>query len=254
MGPINNIPTLVQIMAWRRPGDKPLSETIMVRLLTHICVTRPQWVNRSMWCIYYHLPVTLCIYHDVLTHWPLRSVVVIIKVSFFHQGYVSEALSVKFISCKCQNITLMIIQHWKMWWLAVVSHQAINWGKDDHAVWRYMAPLSHKELTDSHDDVIEWKPFPRYWPFVRGIHQSVVNSSQRPALPSFDVYFDLSLDKRLSKQSWGWWFETPPRLLWRQYNDVMIYHCYLGSLCLYSDSMIDVLPAFVVFCCWYHDT
>ena len=44
-GPINNIPALVQIMAWRRPGGKPLSEPMMVRLPTHTCVTRPQWVN-----------------------------------------------------------------------------------------------------------------------------------------------------------------------------------------------------------------
>ena len=44
-GPINNMPALVQIMAWRQPGDKPLSEPMMVRLPTHICVTRPQWVN-----------------------------------------------------------------------------------------------------------------------------------------------------------------------------------------------------------------
>ena len=44
-GPINNIPTLVQIMAWRRSGDKPSSEPMMVSLLTHICVTRPQWVK-----------------------------------------------------------------------------------------------------------------------------------------------------------------------------------------------------------------
>ena len=49
-GPINNIPALVQIMAWRRPGDKPLSESMMVSLLTHICVARPQWVN-SLWSI-----------------------------------------------------------------------------------------------------------------------------------------------------------------------------------------------------------
>ena len=42
---MNSIPALVQIMAWRRPGDKPLSEPMMVRLPTHICVTRPQWVN-----------------------------------------------------------------------------------------------------------------------------------------------------------------------------------------------------------------
>ena len=46
-GPINNIPALVQIMPWRRPGDKTLSETMMVILLTHICVTRPQWVKMS---------------------------------------------------------------------------------------------------------------------------------------------------------------------------------------------------------------
>ena len=44
-GSIDNIPALVQIMAWRRPGDKPLSEPRMVSLPTHICVTRPQWVN-----------------------------------------------------------------------------------------------------------------------------------------------------------------------------------------------------------------
>ena len=42
---INNIPSLVQIMAWRRPGDKPLSAPMMASLLTHICVTQPQWVN-----------------------------------------------------------------------------------------------------------------------------------------------------------------------------------------------------------------
>ena len=48
--PIDNIPTLFQLMAWRRPGDKPLSEAMMVSLLTHKCVARPQWVIRcSHW-------------------------------------------------------------------------------------------------------------------------------------------------------------------------------------------------------------
>ena len=45
---INNIPALVQIMAWRRPGDKPLSEPMLVSLPTHICVTRSQWVKAWM--------------------------------------------------------------------------------------------------------------------------------------------------------------------------------------------------------------
>ena len=44
-GPINNFPSFVQVMAWRRWGDKPLSEPMMVRSPTHICATRPQWVK-----------------------------------------------------------------------------------------------------------------------------------------------------------------------------------------------------------------
>ena len=51
-GPINNNPALVQIMAWRRSGDKPLSEPMMVSLLTHICVTWPQWVKGYHWCVH----------------------------------------------------------------------------------------------------------------------------------------------------------------------------------------------------------
>ena len=50
-GPINNIAALVQIMARRRRGDKPLSEPMMASLLTHICVTRPQWVMWDMGCL-----------------------------------------------------------------------------------------------------------------------------------------------------------------------------------------------------------
>ena len=51
-GPIIINPALVQIMAWRRSGDKPLSEPMMVSLLTHICVTRPQWVDgKGNWTI-----------------------------------------------------------------------------------------------------------------------------------------------------------------------------------------------------------
>ena len=45
-GPINNISALVQIMAWRWPGDKPLSELMVASLLTHIHITRPLWVNQ----------------------------------------------------------------------------------------------------------------------------------------------------------------------------------------------------------------
>ena len=50
---IKNIPPLVPIVAWRRPGDKPLSESEKVSPLTHICVTRPQWVKWDVLQNYY---------------------------------------------------------------------------------------------------------------------------------------------------------------------------------------------------------
>ena len=44
--------------------------------------------------------------------------------------------------------------------------------------------------------------------------------TQRPVTHSFDVLFDLRLNERLSKQSRGWWFETPTRLSWRHHNEI----------------------------------
>ena len=46
-GPIDNNAALVQIMAWCRSGDKPISEPMIISLPTHICVTRPQWVKEG---------------------------------------------------------------------------------------------------------------------------------------------------------------------------------------------------------------
>ena len=74
-----------------------------------------------------------------------------------------------------------------------------------------------------HDDVIKWKHFPHYWPFVRGINRAPVNSPhKRPVTRSFDVFFDVCLNKRLGKQSWGWWFEMPSHPLWRQSNGIAV--------------------------------
>ena len=47
--------------------------------------------------------------------------------------------------------------------------------------------------------------------------------AKRPVTRSFDVFFDLRLNKRWSKKSWGWWFETPSRSLWRHCNGAMIW-------------------------------
>ena len=44
--------------------------------------------------------------------------------------------------------------------------------------------------------------------------------TQRPVTRSFDVFFHRRLNKQLSRQPRGWWFETPPWSLWRQCNDI----------------------------------
>ena len=71
-------------------------------------------------------------------------------------------------------------------------------------------------FTIAHDDVIKWKHFPRYWPFVRVPSEF---PTQRPVTRSCDVFIDLRVNKPLSKQSWGWWFETPVSSLWRHRNE-----------------------------------
>ena len=48
--------------------------------------------------------------------------------------------------------------------------------------------------------------------------------AQRPVTQSFDIFFDLRLNEQLSKQSLGWWSETPPSWLWRQYSDMRPAH------------------------------
>ena len=53
---INNFPALVQINAWRRQGDKPLSVPMTVSLRTHMCVTGPQWVNTPSAKIFFYPP------------------------------------------------------------------------------------------------------------------------------------------------------------------------------------------------------
>ena len=46
--------------------------------------------------------------------------------------------------------------------------------------------------------------------------------TQKPVTRSFDVLFDLRPNERLNKQSWGWWFETPSRPLWRHSNSIYV--------------------------------
>ena len=53
--------------------------------------------------------------------------------------------------------------------------------------------------------------------------------AQRPVTRSFDVFFDLRTNKRLGKQWWGWWFETPSNPLWRHCNKIRYHDISFGE-------------------------
>ena len=113
-------------------------------------------------------------------------------------------------------------------------------------------PFSYEEMNPVaclHDDVIKWNHFPRYWAFVRGIHRSPVNYPHKgPVTRSFDVFFDLRRNKRLSKQPWGWLFDTPSLSLWRHCNG----HLNSANLNTHSTTickLVDLIPALLQWNC-----
>ena len=96
-----------------------------------------------------------------------------------------------------------------------IMHMSVQY-VDHQCLCRPPCHTSHKY----HDDVIKWKHFSRNWPFVRGIHRSPVNSPHKGQWRG-DVFFDLRPNKRLSKQWWGWWFETLSSPLWPHCNGLV---------------------------------
>ena len=112
------------------------------------------------------------------------------------------------------------LAHLVLVWQTSQSHQRAKTRLDD-------------TMTVSHDDVIKWKRFPRYWPFARGIHRSPVDYPRKGQRRSFDIFFDLRLNKRLDKQSRRRCFETQSRSLWRHSNVNCWFLCY-WRVCLLS--------------------
>ena len=128
---MNNIPALVQIMAWRRPGDKPLSEPMMVSLLTHICVTRPQWVNGA-WCanneMYYKMLI-LKGRNDIYCYYLNYNLP---KLSIVTNNYLNQWLAIMLIFLHNAELTprrrpkctIVSKHHWFRAWL--VAAEAIS--------------------------------------------------------------------------------------------------------------------------------
>ena len=112
-------------------------------------------------------------------------------------------------SCGVTTIKLSTTQLWIMYGQTVkIMKWGYNWGS---SWWRHQMETFSVLLTICAGNSPVIGEFP----------------VQRPVTRSFDVFFDLRLNKRLSKQWWGWWFETPSHPLWR--------HCNVLDLCLTED-------------------
>ena len=102
------------------------------------------------------------------------------------------------------NVYSTIFQHWFWYWLG--ADQAWNQCMKQwwlvYSWWRHQMEAFSALLALCAGN----SPVPGEFP------------AQRPVTRSCDVFLDLRLNKRLSKQSWGWWFETQSGSLWRHCN------------------------------------
>ena len=80
--------------------------------------------------------------------------------------------------------------------------------------------VSILEKYNTHDDVIKWKRFPRYWPFVRGIHRSPVNSQHKCPWRGTDIILICA---------WiNGWVNN------RKAGDLRRYHAHYGAIVMHS--------------------
>ena len=104
-----------------------------------------------------------------------------------------------------QNVSMMLLEHRKPSVMIRLSFRCFErHPMVRHSCWRHQV-----------------ETFPRYWSSVRAIHRRPIDSLHKVTRNFDDVFFDLCLNKWLSKQTRSRWFEMSLRSLWRHCNDLM---------------------------------
>ena len=105
------------------------------------------------------------------------------------------------ITCRCCKTDIYVVYQWGLIEINYVSSEFKPWIRNTR--WRHQMETFSALLALCAGN----PPVPGEF------------SARRPVTRSFDVFFDLRLNKRLSKQPWEWWFETPSCSLWRHCNE-----------------------------------
>ena len=190
-GPINNIPALVQITAWHRPGDKPLSEAMMVSLPTHICVTRPECVKGS-------LTTHLLIFSNKLAFANKNDYSIQTMNSFTFWKYNLFASNIRLVCCVNIKRTFaneILLKFFGEGNKVVINHfQKDNCGTD--SVWRVIVGGSCSSRRAVGVLLITG------FPFVLPQHL-LFHGSWELSRIKCPAYFGYSVDQRCGRRGWG---------------------------------------------------
>ena len=89
--------------------------------------------------------------------------------------------------------------------IKILARDFTWWGTEWTCMIQYGIGMTGKNFS-THGDALTWMYVPNYWPFVRGIHQWLVDSPHKgPVIQIFDVLFVVKLNKQLN----CYWFEMP---------------------------------------------
>ena len=151
-----------------------------------------------------NLPVNQCI---TLTFWSaLHAALTIAGLTSLSRR------SSRDVTASCNMNLKAFSSRWLSW---PISNRLAS--RKPRSAWLHSDRICNTEYF--HDYVIKWKHFPRYWPFVRGIHRSPVNSPHKGQwLGALIFSLICALNKGFSKQSWVWWFEMQSPSLWCHFN------------------------------------
>ena len=183
---------------WHRTGQMPLSETVSDELVT--VVTEMKNLQTCLRVFFFHAKFKFFYSRSNIPESSLQNSAHLTTTVL--PLYVQNLAAISGTETDIQQNTSPIL--FNLNYLRKIVSEIVHLVLHEHLI------LGNNVWGMKHDDVIKWKHFPHYWP------GECPHKGQRRGA----VFFHLCMNRLLSKQSWGRWFETSPRSLWRHCNQI----------------------------------